>query len=194
MIFFLGDVCGHGVSAAFYTILLKYFCAHAGEVYNEDPRAFLDSLNNALSERIREGFVTGLAGHFSRRHKDGSRTLFLSHAGHRQVLVYRKQQDTFQVTTLPPGIVMGIPGSEASEVFEIELELGDRFYAFTDGIVEASDPNESEFGMDAVIHQLKQTIQLPIQMGLRALYKSVADFTQVPDQQDDITLVGFELT
>lgn len=194
LIFFLGDVCGHGVSAAFFTILLKYFCAHAGEEYNDDPRAFLDSINHALSERIKEGFVTGLAGHFSRRRKDGTRTLFLSHAGHRQILIYRKNKNAFELITLPPGIVMGIPGSEASEVFEIEMSLGDRFYAFTDGIVESSDLSESEFGMDAVIQQLKKTTKLPLQMGLRALYKAVADFTQVPDQQDDITLVAFELT
>lgn len=194
LIFFLGDVCGHGVSAAFFTILLKYFCAHAGEIYDDDPQAFLSSINDALSERIKEGFVTGLAGHFSRRRKDGSRTLVLSHAGHRQVLIYKKQVNAYELITLPPGIVMGFPGSEASEAFSIEMKLGDRFYAFTDGIVEASDPNENEFGMDAVIHQLEQTTKLPLQMGLRTLYKAVADYTQVPDQQDDITLVAFELS
>jgi len=194
LLFFLGDVCGHGVSAAFFTVLLKYFSAHAAEVYNDDPRTFLDSINSALSDRIKEGFVTGLGGHFSRRRDDGSRTLHLSHAGHRQILIYRKKERKITPVTLPPGIVMGIPGSEASAIHEIELEVGDRFYAYTDGIIEASAPNGEEFGTEAVIKELERNQDLPVQMALRALYKKVGDYTEIPDQQDDITILGFELS
>jgi len=193
LIFFLGDVCGHGVSAAFYTVLLKYFSAHAAEIYDDDPRAFLESVNDAVIERMKEGFITGLAGHFSRRKKDGSRTLYLSHAGHRQILIYRKAQRAIEAVTLPPGIVMGIPGSEASEVKAIELHPGDRFYAYTDGIVEASSPSGEEFGTQAVIKELEKNQDLPIQMALRAIFKRVSDYTEIPDQQDDITLLGFEI-
>lgn len=194
LLFFLGDVCGHGVSAAFFTVLLKYFCAHAAEIYGDDPRGFLESVNNEISERIREGFVTGLVGHFSRPNEAGGRSLFLSHAGHRKVLVYRKKERRIEAVNLPPGIVMGIPGSEASETMEIPMQPGDRFYAYTDGIIEASAPNGDEFGTEALIQELERNQDLPVQMALRAVYKKVADFTEIPDQQDDITLVGFELT
>lgn len=194
LLFFLGDVCGHGVSAAFFTVLLKYFCAHASEIYDDNPREFLESINNAITERIKEGFITGLAGHFSRRDKEGKRTLYLSHAGHRQVLVYRKSERKIEAVNLPPGIVMGIPGSEASEVMTVEMEPGDRFYAYTDGIVEASSPNGEEFGTSALIKELEKNQDAPIQMTLRAVYKKVEEYTQNPNQQDDITLLGFELS
>jgi PAS domain S-box-containing protein len=193
LLFFLGDVCGHGVSAAFYTILLKYFCHQAAENYENDPKAFLKHLNEEVKERIKEGFITGLAGHFSHTKQDGSRTLHISNAGHRKILIHRKHQNEIEEVQLPPGIVLGLPGSQASENREITLHIGDRFYAFTDGIAEASDPDGNEFGNPAVIEHLEKTRSLPIQESIESLYDAVAKYTQSPTQQDDITLLGFEL-
>jgi sigma-B regulation protein RsbU (phosphoserine phosphatase) len=193
LLFFMGDVCGHGVAAAFYTVLIKYLTAHSAEVYNDNPRDFLNSVNEGVTGRINCGFVTGLAGHFGSRQKDGSRQLVLSHAGHRQVLVYRKEEKSIERIDLPNGTVMGIPGASASRAKSISLQVGDRFYAFTDGIVEASNPAGEEFGMTRVIDHLTRLAEKPIQQSIDTLYADVASYTQEPDQQDDITLLGFEL-
>lgn len=193
VLFFLGDVCGHGVSAAFYTILLKYFCYQAAENYEADPQAFLTLINAELKDRINEGFITGLAGHFGRRNRAGERRLHISNAGHRQILIYRKATKRIEAVTLPPGIVMGLPASKASEVQEIKLGIGDRFYAFTDGIVEASAPDEEEFGIQAVIAQLEKDQNLSLEDSIKSLYDVVTAYTQEPTQQDDITILGFEL-
>lgn len=193
LLFFLGDVCGHGVTAAFYTVLLKYLTAHSAEVYNDNPQEFLNSVNQEVTGRINKGFVTGLAGHFGARQQDGSRRLILSHAGHRQVLVYRKATKEIEKIELPVGTVMGFPGVGAANPKAIDLCPGDRFYAFTDGIVEASAPDEEEFGMGRIIENFTQQSEAPIQETLDSIYKIVGDFTQVPDQQDDITILGIEV-
>jgi PAS domain S-box-containing protein len=109
LLFFMGDVCGHGVTAAFFTVLIKYLTAHSAEVYNDNPRDFLNFVNEGITGRINNGFVTGLAGHFGARQKNGSRKLILSQAGHRQVLVYRKKEATVELIELPNGTVMGLP-------------------------------------------------------------------------------------
>jgi sigma-B regulation protein RsbU (phosphoserine phosphatase) len=83
LLFFMGDVCGHGVTAAFYTVLIKYLTAHSAEVYNDNPRDFLNSVNEGITGRIHRGFVTGLAGHFGARQKDGSRKGRRIHQGNR---------------------------------------------------------------------------------------------------------------
>lgn len=193
LLFFLGDVCGHGVTAAFYTVLIKYLTAHSAEVYNDSPRDFLNSVNEGITGRINSGFVTGLAGHFGARQKDGSRKLILAQAGHKQVLIYHKKEDSIELVNLPNGTVMGIPGTTASQAKAIDLHIGDRFYAFTDGIVEASNPQGEEFGMERVMHSFKALSDKPIQEAINALYTQVGTYTQVPDQQDDITILGFEL-
>ena len=194
LLFFLGDVCGHGVTAAFYTVLLKYLTAHSAEVYNENPQEFLNSVNQEVTGRINKGFVTGLAGHFSARQENGSRRLILSHAGHRQILIYRKATKAVELVELPVGTVMGFPGVGAAKSKAIELEAGDRFYAFTDGIVEASAPDEEEFGMKRVVEQFTKLSELPLQETLDSIYEVVGKFTETPTQQDDITILGIEVT
>jgi PAS domain S-box-containing protein len=194
LLFFVGDVSGHGVTAAFYTVLIKYLTAHSAEVYNGNPRDFLNSVNEGIIGRIKCGFVTGLAGHFGARQKDGSRQLILSHAGHRQVLIYRKQASAIELVELPNGTVMGIPGTTASRAKAFELHVGDRFYAFTDGIVEACNPQGEEYGMERVIEFFRINADQPIQAIIDQIYADVAQHTKVPDQQDDITILGFELT
>jgi phosphoserine phosphatase RsbU/P len=194
LLFFMGDVCGHGVTAAFYTVLLKYLTAHRAEVYNDNPQEFLNAVNEEVTGRINKGFITGLAGHFGPRQSDGSRKLIVSHAGHRQVLVYRKATETIELIELPIGTVMGFPGVGAANPKAIEVHPGDRFYAFTDGIVEASDPNEEEFGMQRVIETFTKHSSAPLQHTLDTIYQTVAEFTQIPYQQDDITILGFEIT
>jgi sigma-B regulation protein RsbU (phosphoserine phosphatase) len=190
----MGDVCGHGVPAAFYTVVIKYLTAHSAEVYNDNPRDFLNSVNEGVTGRINRGFVTGLAGHFSSRQKDGSRKLILSHAGHKQVLIYRKEDDAIELINLPNGTVMGIPGTTASRSKAFDLHIGDRFYAFTDGIVESSNLTGEEFGMQRVIERLRELSAKPINETIKTLNDEVSQYTESPDQQDDITILGFELT
>ena len=191
LLFFMGDVCGHGVAAAFYTVLIKYLTAHSAEVYNDDPRGFLEAVNKGITGQINNGFVTGLAGHFGARRKDGSRRLVVSHAGHRQVLVYRKKNHSAELVDLPNGTVMGIPGSTASKAKAIDLHGGDRFFAFTDGVTEALDPEGNEFGIKRVASRIEALADKPVQETIDTLYEEVSAFTQSPNQQDDITIVAF---
>lgn len=194
LLFFLGDVCGHGVTAALYTVLLKYLTAHSAEVYNDNPQEFLSAVNEKVTGRIDRGFITGLAGHFENRKQDGSRRLILSHTGHRQVLIYRCASAEIELVTLPPGIVMGIPGPGAAKSKAFNLQHGDRFYAFTDGIVEASNSEGEEFGMKRITACFLKHSKLPIQNTLKNIYNDVSKYTDSPDQQDDITILGFEVT
>ena len=193
LLFYLGDVCGHGVAAAFFTVLVKYLTAHRAETYADNPESFLNQVNVEITPRLNGGFITGLAGHFGARQGDGSRRLVISHAGHRQVVVYRKRTGTSEVIQLPGGTVMGIPGGNASQVEAIDMEIGDRFYAFTDGIIEASAPDGEEYGLTRLLDCFDEESNQPIKSTLDTVYAKVAAFTERPDQQDDITMVGIEL-
>ncbi|MFT4901491.1 MAG: sigma-B regulation protein RsbU (phosphoserine phosphatase) [Lentimonas sp.] len=193
LLFFMGDVCGHGATAAFYTVLLKYLTSHSAEVYNNDPQSFLNSVNQQVIGRINNGFVTGLAGHFSPADEDGSRQLILSHAGHRQILIYRRAARKVELIDLPNGTVMGFPGIGASQAKAFTLNVGDRFYAFTDGIVEASNTAGEEFGMLRLIELFETLSDLPTQKTLDAVHTTVQVYTESPDQQDDVSILGFEI-
>jgi sigma-B regulation protein RsbU (phosphoserine phosphatase) len=194
LLFFMGDVSGHGITAAFYTVLLKYLTSHEAEHYNNNPQNYLDGVNAELSGRIENGFVTGLAGHFGERKEDGSRPLVLAHAGHPYVLIARAATGKIERLQMPSGIVMGIKGSKASKPSAVTLHPGDRFYAFTDGLIEASNSKGEEFGLDTFITQLESLAQTPLQETLETIHKRVCTFTGKPDQQDDMTCLAFEMS
>ncbi len=194
LLFFMGDVSGHGITAAFYTVLLKYLSSHEAEHYSNNPQNYLDAVNTELSGRIENGFVTGLAGHFGDLKEDGSRQLILAHAGHPYVLIGRAATGKIERLQMPPGIVMGIKGSKASKPTSIALHPGDRFYAFTDGLIEASKPNGEEYGLDAFIANLEELATQPLQTSLEIIHKRVCTFTERPDQQDDMTCLAFEMS
>jgi phosphoserine phosphatase RsbU/P len=193
LLFFLGDVCGHGVQAAFYTVLLKYITAHAAECYDSSPQNFLNTVNQQITNQLSNGFITGLAGHFSEQNADGSRQLHLSHAGHPYLLVLRKDSGQIQTIELPSAMVMGLPGSNAAEPIQVQLHPGDRAYAFTDGIIEAADPEGHEFGMQQLAATIQASVLLPLQMSLDAIFSKATQHTGQAQQQDDITLLAFEV-
>ena len=194
LLFYMGDVCGHGATAAFYTVLLKYLTSHEAEVYDDEPAGFLNAVNREITGRLGSGFVTGMAGHFGPREDDGSRILHLSNCGHPLNLVYRAATHSMESITLPTAMVMGLPGGEASDTFKLKLHLGDRFYTYTDGILEASNPAGEEFTRQGLEQCLLENVDKPVQTTLDILYDTVAKFTGQPTQQDDITLLAFELT
>jgi len=192
-LFFIGDVCGHGVQAAFYTILLKYITSQAAENYDCCPQDWLNEVNKRISGQINTGFITSLAGHFGKRQSDGSRDLYLSHTGHPQILIYRKDSGKTEFAKMPGSMVMGIPGCKASDSIKVILKPGDRAYTFTDGIVEASDPSGEEFGVKRLRATIESVADQTLQKSLDTIYDTVAEYTRYVQQQDDITLIAFKI-
>ncbi len=192
LLFFMGDVCGHGITAAFYTVLLKYLTDHYAETYGDDPHRFLDEVNSEIIGRFQGGFVTGLCGHWEV--KDKGAELHLSHAGHRQVVALRKGAKAVELVELKPGAVLGLPGLRSSEKEVLEFGIGDRFYAFTDGMIESSDEKGEEFGMDRLLRSLHKNAAHPLKDGLERTYRDICGYSAGEAQQDDISMVAFEVT
>ena len=193
LLFFIGDVCGHGVQAAFYTILLKYIISQSAENYDGCPQLLLDAVNERIIEQINNSFITGLAGHFGKRNSDGSRDLYLSHTGHPQMLIYRRNSGRIDFAKMPGSMVMGLPGCKASESVRVQLNPGDRAYTFTDGIIEASDAAGEDFGIERLKKTIEDCANQSLQESLDTLYSTAAKHTGYVEQQDDITLIGFEI-
>ena len=194
MLFFMGDVCGHGVQAAFYTVLLKYITRRTADDYSGSPQAFLDSVNTRITNQINNSFITGIAGHFSQPQADGSRHLHVSHAGHPHLLILRKASGRAESVKLPGSMVMGLPGGNAAELTQLPLQLGDRAYTFTDGIIEAADTEGNEFGMEQVTASIEASAAQTLQQSLDTIFNKALQHTGDLQQQDDITLLAFEVT
>ncbi len=191
MLFFMGDVAGHSVSAALFTVLLKYLADRRGEHYTGDPGYFLNEVNGALDRRIPDGFVTGLAGHFEKT--ESGVDLVVANAGHPDLLVFRRREGRVERIHLSPGAVMGLGLEAASPADRIPLQPGDRLLVFTDGLVEAYNPAGEEYGIERVLSSAQSLGDGKLGAALESLAAASARHREGLEQQDDLTILGFDV-
>jgi CheY-like chemotaxis protein len=180
----LGDFTGHGLVAAvggpivydaFYTMTAKGLAMK--EIASE--------INRQLLNKMPTGMFLGAI--FIELSAD-RRTLTLWNCGMSDILIYRNAQLWKKISSNM--LALGILKQEFEPVATMEVELGDRVYAYSDGITEIINTKEDEFGQD----RLEQSIakMLATDAELYFLSKTVAQFRGEAKQFDDITCL--ELT
>jgi len=90
---------------------------------------------------------------------------------------------------LPIGIV---PGAEWEEA-HVDLEPGDRLFLYSDGLTEATDPDEQEFRVERLLDEIARTRELPLDTSVATIVAAVQDWSGPEGHSDDITVVAFEL-
>ena len=68
-----------------------------------------------------------------------------------------------------------------------------QFFAYTDGITEAMNINEEEYGEERLIEVMKQHSCLPPKELTENVLDSVRDFSGEMEQRDDITIVSVKV-
>jgi len=116
-------------------------------------------------------------------------------AGHDPALIYRKATGEVQVSR-PKGLALGI---DAGAVFErvtkdetVELASGDCVLFFTDGVKEAINSQEEEFGMERLAEVFQSTAAMGAEAVVKRVQEAVATFTGEGPQMDDVTIVAIE--
>ena len=150
----VADVSGHGVAAAVVMAMLQAVLMTLPVSHQGDPGAVCGYLNRHLcAKRIRGTFVTGLVMGFDPH----TRRLTYSRAGHPPALVRRGTGRAAEVFVLDAAgsVPLGVLDREDFEVGSFQMEPGDTLVLFTDGIVEARDPDGVMFGVDGIREALR---------------------------------------
>ncbi|MBF0278495.1 MAG: SpoIIE family protein phosphatase [SAR324 cluster bacterium] len=188
--FFLGDATGHGIAAALLTMMVPFILD--GKKNEESTSQMVTNINNAMANRKIDGkFVTGI---YAKIKEDGS--LFVCNAGHPPQLIVPADQSPL-VEIAPNGLPMGIFSSEeliAPEYKEREFRLkqGDKFFFYTDGITEWSNPQEEQFGLKRLKEVIEVNRDLKVEPILEKLMKQIEIFSEGKSGDDDYTIIGFE--
>jgi sigma-B regulation protein RsbU (phosphoserine phosphatase) len=110
-------------------------------------------------------------------------------AGHNAPLLYRRENDS--ITELEaPGVALGmVRGFRFREADAVPIGPGDILFLFTDGIVEAMDPDKEQFGIERVAELLRLHRDRPSREICEILRAAVDDFSHHAPQQDDLTMI-----
>lgn len=188
----VADVTGHGVPAALIAAMLKSALT-AQSVHADDPVKVLTGLNEALCGKFEEHFVT--AGYLfvdtekqtMRYGGAGHPPLFWGSADGGRRRVFRDVEAN--------GMMLGVfEGASYSRV-ELSINPGDRCVLYTDGVLEAKNSAEEEFGAARLRGFLERESDLAPGPLIAALFSELARWsgrTEGTGAEDDITLIAVD--
>ncbi len=186
----LADLTGHGVTAALFMALLKYISQETPEEVRVLPGYFLNYLDMEFYEQIPNGFFTAFA---ATAHYNAEKKLIevdYANAAHPASIIVRND-GSYQL--LESGdFAVGLLDLIERRPHTIELQFGDRLYAYTDGFLESIDPDGNEFGIERFCQELATHRDLPIKESIAKAYQTLASYSQSDDPQDDMTILAIE--
>jgi sigma-B regulation protein RsbU (phosphoserine phosphatase) len=119
-----------------------------------------------------------------------TRTLSYVNAGHNPPFLLRRGQDEpILLTDGGPVIGMLPPMLVSYSQGEIELQKGDLIVGFTDGISEAMNPKEEEWGEDALLAKLKTILHRTPNEINNECVAAADSFADGAKQHDDMTMI-----
>ncbi len=184
----IADVSGKGIPAALFTTvtrsLLKSIARNA-----PSPARCLSEVNDLLAED-NEGcvFVTLFYGVLDLR----SGLLRYCNGGHNPPRLLRADA---RVEVVPPtgNLVLGVVAGHEYRDAEIQLDPGDALFLYTDGITEAENAGQEEFGEARLDQTLAGLNEAPAGDIVKTVVDAVQTFAGDAPQSDDITCVAARL-
>ena len=92
------------------------------------------------------------------------------------------------------GIPIGLLPEATYGEQHMTLSTGDRLYLCTDGVLEAENPAEEQFGIDRVLEVLTRERDLRLEETLSSLLQYIDEWTTPAGPADDVSLLAVERT
>ncbi|MBX3288801.1 MAG: SpoIIE family protein phosphatase [Acidobacteria bacterium] len=185
----IGDVSGKGIGASLMMASLQASlrgqALHAGD----NLAALMEHINSLVYEASTSNRY---ATFFYAQYDPASRVLSYVNAGHNPPFLLRGSGDDIEVIKLETGgpVIGMLPAMLVSyEQGSVELQNGDLLVGFTDGISEAMNPDEEEWGEDALLEEVKKLKNRPARKILDEIVDSADRFADGAKQHDDMTMV-----
>ena len=180
----VGDASGKGLAAALMIANVQSSLRTAAFFAGDDLVALLKAVNHqAYSSSLPNRYATLFYGVLD----NAKRTLRYINAGHNPPVVLRRDGSVEWLET--SGAPVGMFPDSIYEENIVELEPGDLIIAFTDGVVEATNQNGEEWGIQGLLKAAVYGAQRSQNAGdlVNLIFHSIDDFSH-EHQTDDATL------
>ena len=178
----LADVSGKGMGAALLMSSTRSLLRLIANT-TQSPKDVLKQLNEILIKDFPSArFVTMIYAALNPKEQ----TLVFANAGHLNPLLIDSSENNFIETA--DGLPLGIAESSFSER-EIKFNSGSRLIFYTDGVTEAMNSSEEEYGTERLLKHFNQS-----SVSVQSIINDVNKFTSGYKQSDDVTVVMIEMT
>ncbi|MEW6410037.1 MAG: GAF domain-containing SpoIIE family protein phosphatase, partial [Nitrospirota bacterium] len=180
----MADVSDKGMPAAIFMAVCRTVMRAVAK--DNDSAAEVLRMANALISEIHTSnmFVTLFYGILDTK----ERRLVYSNAGHNPPLLYNVNRGEYRYIEME-GTAIGVMDGIEFEEDSIDMQKDDLLVLYTDGITEAINPQEDEFGLDRMIDVLKNKGRNPARDIVENIEKAVDTFASGQPQFDDMTLM-----
>ena len=187
-VLFIADVSGKGIAAS---LLTAYIVALSSAPIEDGlaPEEVFARVSRRLYRRTpTERFATALLGVLD----PAAATIRFANAGHNPALLLRADGTTEQLAAT--GIPLGLMPAAEYTSEEFAMAPGDLLVLYTDGIVEAIDPDEQEYDLPRLQELCRRHAAEPLTEIAEALERELASFARGVPFADDRTLVMLRRT
>lgn len=184
----IGDVTGHGLASGVVMIMAQTAVRTLLAVGETDPVKFLSALNQAIYGNTRR----------MESYKNMTLALLDYEAGvlslsgqHEELIIVRNNGKIERFDTMDLGFPLGIESDISSFVAEtqVELQSGEVAILYTDGITEAVNGNNEQYGLEGMYEILRQNHHKSANDIREAVIEGVMKHIGTQKVFDDITLL-----
>jgi sigma-B regulation protein RsbU (phosphoserine phosphatase) len=184
--YFVADVSGHGVSAAFLTAAVKALLRQfSGPLYSAEDtlRGVNDVMGQLLGE---EQYLTACFARLNRR----TRRLSVINAGHPPLIVVHQSgsAETVEMDSDP----LGIFSAAVLQRKDLNLARGDRFFLYTDGLIEATPGGRRQEGIEKLTQACLTHRLDPLEAAAGVIARTIQ--SGQPAGGDDLLLLAAEVS
>jgi len=183
----IGDVSGKGIAAALLMASLQASVRGQSLRGESDLAGLIRSVNSLIYESSTSSRYATL---FYAQLDPVTRKLDYVNAGHNPPLVVR---GTEAIRLDVGGTVVGLLPHFPYQQGEVMLEPGDVLVGFTDGISEAMNAADEEWGEERLLQAIQACRQLPAKEMIPELLARADEFVNGAPQHDDMTMVIVKL-
>jgi sigma-B regulation protein RsbU (phosphoserine phosphatase) len=188
----IADVVGKGVSASL--IMASFQTALRALVPESDsPSGVLNKINSLFSHNI---YFTTFVTLFLGAYDPATHTFTYTNAGHNPPVLVRARQSgqTVLIHLKPTAPAIGLLEDPPFVENSIALEPGDLMLFYTDGIPEAFNNLNEQFGMERLEEYLLRDHGETPKALIRGLQRELLYFTEGQPLSDDITIIACRIS
>lgn len=182
----IADVADKGLGAALYMALGRTLLLTYAQEYPQNPAAVLHATNQRmLSDARAQMFITAFYGVL----EPVIGRLIYCNAGHHPPLLIKNKQSEILQRLNPNGMALGIAEDAAWVAVSQRIGVEDTLVLYTDGVVEALNPDGGFYGMGRLVKIAGKVAHHPSRWVIRGIEEDVDKFQNGVMQADDITLI-----